>query len=100
MKIETWKDIKDYLNKCSDEQLQGTPTALQTDGWNEIITNIWGLDEDYYVSEVCLEPVSVFEGDPNDPDDTIDQFEIIPKGTFYLMCDEGLYQSTPSLSNS
>jgi len=85
MKIANFKELKDYLNTRSDEELLKNPLGVQRcDEFYYDIPQIWILSEDYYQSEEGIEPVSVFEGDPNDPEDTIDQFTIYPKGYIFF----------------
>lgn len=85
MKIANFKELKDYLNSREDIELIEIPLGVQrVDEWYYPIKSIWVLDEPYYQSEEGIEPVSVFEGDPNDEDDTIEQFDIYPKGYIFF----------------
>lgn len=88
MKIANFKELKDYLNTRSDEELIQNPLGVQRcDEFYYDIPALWVLDEPYYQSEEGIEPVSVFEGDPTDPEDTIEQFTIYPKGYIFFDAD-------------
>ena len=85
MKIASFKELKDYLNTRSDEDLQNIPLGVQrVDEWYYDIKSLWILEEDYYQSEEGIEPVSVFEGDPTDPENVVEQFTIYPKGYIFF----------------
>jgi hypothetical protein len=91
-KIKNLKDLRDHLNTLSDDQLKGPANVERTDEWLYEITDAYELDEDYFVQDEFVMPVSVFE--PLDDDDTLDNYEIIPKGTVYLACDNIFVKKT------
>lgn len=85
MKIANFKELKDYLNTRSDEELEKNPLGVQrVDEWYYDIPAIWVLDEDYYKSEEGIEPVSTFGETYDDPEDTVEQFTIYPKGYIFF----------------
>lgn len=64
MKIANFKELKDYLNTRSDEELVNIPLGVQkTDEFYYHIPGIWVLEEDYYQSDYAMEPISTWEGD-------------------------------------
>lgn len=86
----TFRTLRDAIATLTEEQLDDEVYVLKTDSWSEPITSIWQLQEDYYQSDECLEPVSTFEG--YDPDEKFEDSEfadtLITKGSIYLMADQ------------
>ena len=65
--IANFKELKDYLNSRSDEELATIPLGVQrTDEFYHDITGIWILDEDYYQSDEGMDPVSTWEGEDDE----------------------------------
>jgi hypothetical protein len=78
--IANFKELKDYLNTRSDEELAAIPLGVQrTDDFYHDISGIWVLDEDYYQSDYGMEPVSTWE---EENDEKFEEFgyTIYPKG--------------------
>ena len=85
MKIENFKELKDYLNTRDDSELIEIPLGVQrVDEWYYKIPSLWILEEPHYQSEEGIDPVSSFDGDPSDEEDVVEQFEIYPIGYIFF----------------
>lgn len=77
-------DLKDFLNSLNEEQLSGEITVMGNldEGLYSVkVTGFTELEEDYFVGEECICPVSAHDPDVNEP---LEDCEIIKKGTVYL----------------
>lgn len=86
MRINNLKDLRDYLNTLNDEQLQGKPFVNRTDEFTHSITEVMELEEDHFLGEESLEPISTFE--PNDDGDLLSNYEIYPAGYVFFSADD------------
>lgn len=78
-KIKTLKELRDFLNTCSEEQLSGGINVMGNpdEGLSPvIITSFDGLEEDHFVSDEGLIPVSTHDPEFNDP---LDSYDIVKK---------------------
>lgn len=82
MKIETLKDLKQFLGGLNEQQLNQKALLHIVDGNAEQIQAASITTEDEYLSDEMFEPVSTFE--PFDEEDTLDNYEIRKAGFVYL----------------
>lgn len=90
MEIKTLKDLRDFLNSCTDEQLNSSAAVRGIDDEGPIYIGEASLnDEEYFYNEDSegLIPTSEFDEDDWDgiplSDDTY--HVIVPKGTLVLL---------------
>lgn len=82
--MKTLKDLKEFLNQLNETQLAGEIIVAgdEDEGlFSTTVTSFSELEEDYFVSDEGMCPVSTHDEDCNEP---LSECEIIPKGTVYL----------------
>jgi CHAD domain-containing protein len=82
MKIETLKDLKEFLGKLNDTQLKQPAVLHIVESFSHPIKSAMVSTEDEYLTEDGFEPVSTYEhSDFNDP---LESYEIRKAGFAYL----------------
>jgi hypothetical protein len=87
-KAITFRELKTFCNTLNDEQLECPVIASGEErGFN--IQDVGELEEDYFVDDYAMQPVSVYDGeeDPEYPTPQSQGYQIIPKGTPYMYFD-------------
>lgn len=88
MKIANFKELKDYLNTRSNEELATMPLGVQrTDEFYHDISGLWVLEEDYYQSDEGMEPISTWEGEEYEKF-TDFNYTVYPKGFILFDADD------------
>lgn len=80
-KISNLKDLRDFLNACTDQQLSGKALVQTAESEVGEITHAFQIGEDHYKTDEGLEPISTFEA--ND-DIHSDGYEVVPAHAVYL----------------
>jgi hypothetical protein len=85
--MKTLKDLRDFLNSCTEDQLNDQIIIMGNvdEGLDSVtVTSFSELEEDYFVSDEGICPISTYDGDTNEP---FEDLEILPKGTVRLYQD-------------
>lgn len=84
MKIETLKDLRDFLNTLNDDQLSEQAYVQSLDELGTQIKSAGVLEEDYYIDREGEFSALVSQFEPLDDDDKLDNYEKLEKGTPWL----------------
>lgn len=84
----TFQQLKDYVNSLEQWQLE-CPVLASGEERGFDIQSAESLEEDYFVDDYAMQPVSVYdaEEDPEYPTPESQGYQIIKKGTPYLYFD-------------
>lgn len=85
--MKTLKELKDFLNSLSDDQLNGAITVMGNIDEGLMPVTVTGFDtlaEDYFVTDEGICPVSTHDPEVNEP---LEECEIIDKGTVFFYQD-------------
>ncbi len=86
MKIETWKDVSDFLKNCTEEQLQAKAFVQTEEEAGGYISFAQNLEEDNYSSDEGMIPVSTISEEELE-DEPLSERSLIPKGSIYISFD-------------
>lgn len=82
--MKTLNDLKEFLNSLNDEQLSGGIIVMGNEDeglFSVTVTGFHELEEDHYVSDEGLCPISEHDTECDEP---LEECVIVKKGTVYL----------------